>query len=220
MRQYLIASVATLLLAVPSQAQVTFVPDTAGLAALGTVTTQNLCCEAAQSHSYTFGDVTYVATSGPTDPLRIYPTGFAGVTQPTLINDYNGGIAIDFAGTYQLIGVFFGRFNPGSQLDTITVTTNLGSYDFQVTLNSLFNGAAPGFAGFSATGPEYITRLSFSGLSPNLAFNSNPGITGVQFGNPTPPGGVPEPASWAMLLAGFGLSGLMLRRRRLRVVSA
>ncbi len=31
---------------------------------------------------------------------------------------------------------------------------------------------------------------------------------------PTPPGGVPEPASWALLIAGFGLTGVALRRRR------
>jgi len=30
----------------------------------------------------------------------------------------------------------------------------------------------------------------------------------------TPPGGVPEPASWALMIAGFGLAGAMLRRRR------
>jgi hypothetical protein len=28
------------------------------------------------------------------------------------------------------------------------------------------------------------------------------------------PGGVPEPASWAMLIAGFGLTGAAMRRRR------
>ncbi|OYU15929.1 MAG: hypothetical protein CFE37_03605 [Alphaproteobacteria bacterium PA4] len=27
-------------------------------------------------------------------------------------------------------------------------------------------------------------------------------------------GGVPEPASWAMLIAGFGLTGAAMRRRR------
>ena len=32
-------------------------------------------------------------------------------------------------------------------------------------------------------------------------------------------GGVPEPASWAMLLAGFGLTGLMARRRQREVAA-
>jgi len=30
-------------------------------------------------------------------------------------------------------------------------------------------------------------------------------------------GGVPEPATWAMMISGFGLSGVLLRRRRLTV---
>ena len=34
------------------------------------------------------------------------------------------------------------------------------------------------------------------------------------------PGGVPEPASWAMLVAGFGLIGVVSRRRTQRVVAA
>ncbi|MGZ3402924.1 MAG: PEPxxWA-CTERM sorting domain-containing protein [Phenylobacterium sp.] len=33
-------------------------------------------------------------------------------------------------------------------------------------------------------------------------------------GNGLPPTGVPEPAAWALMLAGFGLSGAALRRRR------
>lgn len=31
-------------------------------------------------------------------------------------------------------------------------------------------------------------------------------------------GGVPEPASWAMLIAGFGMTGASLRRRRMAVI--
>ena len=31
---------------------------------------------------------------------------------------------------------------------------------------------------------------------------------------PPPPGGVPEPASWAMLIVGFGLTGAAMRRRK------
>lgn len=39
----------------------------------------------------------------------------------------------------------------------------------------------------------------------------NPGTPGT---NPTNPGAVPEPASWLMLIAGFGAIGVSLRRRR------
>ncbi len=42
------------------------------------------------------------------------------------------------------------------------------------------------------------------------------GLDGISFNvAPSPPvGGVPEPASWAMLIAGFGLTGAAMRRRR------
>jgi len=35
----------------------------------------------------------------------------------------------------------------------------------------------------------------------------------------TPPGGVPEPASWALMIAGFGLAGATLRLRRKRALA-
>jgi len=38
-------------------------------------------------------------------------------------------------------------------------------------------------------------------------FANNPGAA------PPPSGGVPEPASWALMIAGFGLAGAALRRR-------
>ena len=41
---------------------------------------------------------------------------------------------------------------------------------------------------------------------------------GVNFDAPT--GGVPEPASWAMLIAGFGLTGGALRARRRATITA
>jgi hypothetical protein len=37
---------------------------------------------------------------------------------------------------------------------------------------------------------------------------------------PPPPPGVPEPASWAMMVGGFGLLGSVMRRRRRSLVSA
>jgi hypothetical protein len=37
---------------------------------------------------------------------------------------------------------------------------------------------------------------------------------------PTAPGGVPEPASWALMIAGFGLTGAAMRRRRVTAAIA
>jgi hypothetical protein len=44
----------------------------------------------------------------------------------------------------------------------------------------------------------------------------DPGVLSVQ----DPPSGVPEPASWAMMLVGFGGVGAMLRGARKQAVSA
>jgi hypothetical protein len=45
--------------------------------------------------------------------------------------------------------------------------------------------------------------------------------SGATFGAVTPPaGGVPEPASWALMIAGFGLAGAALRRRGRSLLTA
>lgn len=66
-----------------------------------------------------------------------------------------------------------------------------------------FDFTAPG------SGPEH--RLSFSGTS-NTAF-------GVTIDNVIL-SVVPEPATWALMIAGFGMVGFASRRRRIRGVSA
>ncbi len=61
--------------------------------------------------------------------------------------------------------------------------------------------AVPAFAISSVSGPvaqSLPASVSSGGVSPMLA-------SGV----------VPEPATWAMMIAGFGLVGAMVRRRRL-----
>ena len=57
--------------------------------------------------------------------------------------------------------------------------------------------------------------LSFGTLKPSTVLLSLPGATGGQGPGSGPGvGAVPEPASWAMMIAGFGLTGTMMRRRR------
>ncbi len=34
------------------------------------------------------------------------------------------------------------------------------------------------------------------------------------------PGGIPEPATWGLMIAGFGMAGAVLRRRRDEIVAA
>ena len=79
-----------------------------------------------------------------------------------------------------------------------------------VSLFSATNSAAFGYTNFSTT----ATAL---GVSTDLAFNfrhdpslfalDNVSVTAVN-------GAVPEPATWAMMLIGFGAMGVSMRRRR------
>jgi hypothetical protein len=55
--------------------------------------------------------------------------------------------------------------------------------------------------------PQYLTRFTFSSTS-EFAMDD------LRLGLPDVPPGVPEPASWAMLVLGFGMMGTALRQRR------
>ena len=85
---------------------------------------------------------------------------------------------------------------------------------------------APGVTG-NGSGRAIFDLTSFAGQSVNirLQFASDYSLvgTGVQFdnlvvsGTPKPepqPGGVPEPATWALMLTGFFGAGAAIRRRR------
>ncbi len=61
------------------------------------------------------------------------------------------------------------------------------------------------------------TRFGFGALPGGLSFTSASGV--FLTGDPTV-AGVPEPASWALLIAGFGLVGAKMRKRRFASVAA
>ena len=94
-------------------------------------------------------------------------------------------------------------------------------------LDEAIVGIAPGasLGGFKAldTGttptnsiPFYVFAFGGSYVGPECFFcGSNPGFEGVIDST----GAVPEPASWAMLIAGFGLAGAVMRRRRVPVAA-
>jgi len=74
------------------------------------------------------------------------------------------------------------------------------------------NGFAISISSFAGPGGF----LSFGTLKPSTVLIGLPGSAGGQGPGDGPgPGAVPEPASWAMMIAGFGLTGAAMRRRRL-----
>ena len=78
-------------------------------------------------------------------------------------------------------------------------------------IDTAFTGPAAGTIGF-----VNFTGLNLTGATHTLGFQQNGNswtfISEITFDGKS--GGVPEPATWAMMIAGFGLVGATLRRRR------
>ena len=129
-------------------------------------------------------------------------------------------------------GAYGAQFGPIGSIGTITQTlaTNAGqnyliSFDLRnlggtpnfydvlfggVSLFTATNSAAFGYTNFSTT----ATAL---GVSTDLAFNFRHDPTSFALDNVSVTavnGAVPEPATWAMMLIGFGAMGVSMRRRR------
>jgi hypothetical protein len=94
--------------------------------------------------------------------------------------------------------------------------------------DSLFSGAEIVISPL-AKGNAYNSTISLNHSSDLLTMQEIFGLTGTHLGDaanatdlsdlfkPGAIGGVPEPASWAMMLGGFGLVGGTMRRRRLAI---
>ncbi|WP_156255497.1 PEPxxWA-CTERM sorting domain-containing protein [Sandarakinorhabdus oryzae] len=147
----------------------------------------------------------YYSTSNPADfptlpPSTVMASGFGDTTFSRPGNGLFSVASVDLA---------FGPFgHSGLQTDTTLVTGTL--FD-NSTISTVLN-VGFGFQTYQL-GWSDLKSISFSllqGGGEYLAFDNLVYTTGV-----------PEPASWMLLLAGFGLAGGALRRRRLadRVVS-
>ena len=80
----------------------------------------------------------------------------------------------------------------------------------------LFGRGGPGpYGGFGFSGIAGATTVQLDGryLGDTINF-------GAQIQSGSAPGGVPEAASWTMLITGFGLTGAVARRRRIDSVVA
>ncbi len=94
----------------------------------------------------------------------------------------------------------------------LQVNLAVGSFDPQNAVQGIRNESANGnpsnpFSTTEGPGDQAIDIFGLDGISFNVA-------------PPPPVGGVPEPASWALLIAGFGLVGAAMRRRQLAVLVA
>jgi len=201
------AALALLTFAGTAQAGVTLVNDNAAFDALGTIDqTTNFDSYGSGFTSLgattTFGALTF--TSG--DNLIVGTgTGYQPIRNTLDFNEWSP-MSGTIDGSFNLFGFKLGTLGDQSAM-SVTVYTNLGSYNF-ADLSSPMASSALDFHGFVATGGEYFTGFS---LASAQGAGSAPSTTDFELGHA---GAVPEPASWAMMVGGFGLAGAAMRRRR------
>ena len=122
--------------------------------------------------------------------------------------NYAAGFTTGFSFNYTAVGVggavevYDGLNGAGNLLATLNLTT---------TASACAPAYNAGFCPFSAFGVNFAgtaKSISFAGVANQIVFDD------ITFGSATPGPSVPEPASWALMIAGFGMVGSALRRRR------
>ena len=123
-----------------------------------------------------------------------------------------------------LSGFRIGNFAPVAGLNGDFRLDGLG--DVGLSSIYVFSGTQKTFANFNFANPLDAGESSYfmfldtryrDYAKTGLMDVANVGQTRISatFATFAPTGGVPEPAAWAMLLAGFGLTGAAIRRRRM-----
>ncbi|WP_333571741.1 PEPxxWA-CTERM sorting domain-containing protein [Sphingomonas sp.] len=131
----------------------------------------------------------------------------------------SGSAVLGSSGDLSTVGVF-------TPFTTSSVTATKGA---DVTFSALF-GSFSGKVASIATGLNYVTVYTLGDFIPaassgydagkaSIAFTFNQAggagsdISG-SFSFASPPSGVPEPATWGMMIAGAAMAGAAVRRRR------
>lgn len=207
------AAVLTAALASPSQAAITiYTSQAAFLAAVnnpGVDTFENLSITSSTPSPIvrTAGAYGYTGTVSTTSFFG------AGSTADRWLSTNTATDTITFSsftgGVRALGGLFFGSDIQGAfSAGSITLTAT----DASGTVTQTITGATTSsFLGFVSTGP--LTSVTVSAVQPATTFLW-PTVNNLTLaGAATPTPGVPEPATWAMMIVGFGLVGAAMRRR-------
>lgn len=170
-------------------------------AAVPTVYTNEAAFNAAISSAtdYNFG---FAGTEVLGSSYTLGPVTFAG----SVLQSYTDGYGVQTKGVPYIAG-FGALLTIGST--TKALGLHLGSYfGFQTTTYTV--GGITGTLGVPA--PNSTAFIGFIDSSPiSATFTNNAELDTIRFTTGT--GAVPEPAAWALFVAGFGLVGLATRRR-------
>ena len=185
----------------------------------------------------TTGTLFAARTTGPTTTVNgvTFSGGFSG---PIVLDGVSGTSNIfsspNFSNPNYNILLGAGAFNvlAGSITVSITGLTDGSQYAVQFFMPFWDSNWATAFTGdgstsalVNATGPDrgagassvpqsIVGQFTASGSSQSITLSSPTVVNMLAAAQVRELGAVPEPASWAMLITGFGLIGAVLRRRR------
>ena len=148
---------------------------------------------ASTAYTFTFGQstFTFTGTGDPFGPLAI-STGGTGQ-----VNSFFGSPTTNFADRGTV------TFGPDMQYSSFSTPTPIrfSNGDNLIGLSATSGGDT--FFGFAFTTNSVLNSIGFA-TAPGATVTATTAITAA----------VPEPATWAMMLIGFGAMGVSMRRRR------
>jgi hypothetical protein len=190
----ILAAAAALTVATGAQAGVVFTPS------------GGLATDHDPGNPVNLGNVFTPTTTGQATSLGFYtPTNLVGGGETVALYDSAGAL---------LTSVFVSVpvNNPG-QYFFASITPVLLTAGQQYTVVNFVGQNAWAFGSVNSTGAVF--NYNAYGYGPSLAYTTNSGGSGpAYFGPNLIISAVPEAATWAMMLAGFGIAGVGLRRRK------
>ena len=175
--------------------------------------------------SFIEGDITYLGDPYTTGHLTFTSTqnSVFGKNYPTyepvrnaFVNNYQDPVHVAISGAgFNLFSFQIGDLVGDADV-TLWIDTNLNSFGFGI--GTLPSNEGFKFYGFLAPDDQYFTGFHFSANDDVTA----PAFSEFELGHTgrtcttrvCTGGGVPEPASWALMILGFGAIGAALRHRR------